>query len=231
MDPEKIKDGADFLITPDGEIISWDDVERIASFVAKHHENPEKVKEFLWMLSVKCDEKGWHEVAYRYVEKVLSLAETPGEKAHYLLAMGIAKERSGDYKAAAEAYSLAFELPQEPDETWYFLNNNPGYCLNQLGQHQEAEKYCRAAIEIQPRYHNAHKNLGIALQGQGRYAEAARSLLRAAKICPTDRRALRHLEDLLTAHKEILEAIPDLLSQRLECHEAAQPGEEKPRLQ
>jgi hypothetical protein len=56
---------------------------------------------------------------------------------------------------------------------------------------------CRAAVAIDPRRRNAHKNLGVALQGLGRYAEAARSYLRAADICPADTRALRLLQALI----------------------------------
>ena len=125
-------------------------------------------------------------------------------------------------QAALEAYSRAFELPQEQNENWYFLHNNFGYCLNQVGKYQEAEKYCRAAMDIEPGRHNAWKNLGIALQGQGLYAEAAKNLILATKLCPADSRALAHLEDLIAGHREILEEIPDLLTQLCECDEAVE---------
>ena len=125
----------------------------------------------------------------------------------------------------------AFELPQQSNEIWYFLNNNTAYCLNQIGQYQEGERYCRAAIEIEPDRHNAYKNLGIALQYQARYAEAARSYIYAAKLCPNDSRALAHLEDLVARRREICEEIPDILAQLRECHEAVQATKGKSALQ
>jgi tetratricopeptide (TPR) repeat protein len=145
--------------------------------------------------------------------------------------MGQAQERSGDCKAALETYARAFELPQERNIVWYFLNNNRGYCLSLDGRYQEAEMHCRAAIEIARERPNAHKNLGLALQGQGRYSEAARSFILATMACPEDARALGHLEDLIAAHGEILKHEPDLLELRQKCHEMAQRVRGKPRVQ
>jgi tetratricopeptide (TPR) repeat protein len=100
-----------------------------------------------------------------------------------------------------------------------------------MGRHAEAEKYCRAAIEINPVAYNAHKNLGVALQGLGRYADAARSYVKAIDAFPYDRRALDHLDKLLAAHTEILDEIPKLLLRRLRSHKAAQSAEGMPQLQ
>ena len=130
-------------------------------------------------------------------------------------------ERKRDFPAAAAAYSRAFTLPARQDRTWYLLNNNLGYSLNQIGRHGEAEAYCRAAIAIDPDRHNAHKNLGLSLQGQGRYLEAALCLLKAAQTDPEDLRALGHLEDLLAQHEEIGKDHPEILEAVQECREAA----------
>ncbi len=140
-------------------------------------------------------------------------------------------EGAQDYKAALEAYLRAFELPHESNEVWYFLHNNTGFCLNKTERYEEAEKYCRAAIEIDPDRHNAYKNLGIALQNQDRYADAAENYIHATKLVPTDTRALALLEDIIAGHREILEEVPDLLEQLHECHEAVQAGKGASRLQ
>jgi tetratricopeptide (TPR) repeat protein len=58
---------------------------------------------------------------------------------------------------------------------------------------------CLEAMAIDPGRHNAHKNLGIALEGLGRYAEAAQSYGMAARLCPQDRRAHDLLEKLKRA--------------------------------
>ena len=139
-------------------------------------------------------------------------------------------EHVRDYSAALEAYSRALKLPQDSEEVWYYLNNNSGYCLIQLGRHQEAEKYCRSAIQIEPRRHNAHKNLALSLQHQCRYVQAARSFIRATKLCPNDGRALEHLKDLIGAHPEIAEDIPELM-ELFECNGMGQGTEGEFRLQ
>lgn len=70
---------------------------------------------------------------------------------------------------------------------------------------------CRDAIEIDPGSYNAYKNLGVALQGQRIYPEAAVLFLRAALSYPPDPRSLGHLEDLLSNHREEVEReIPDI---------------------
>ena len=216
----------DGFIMPDGEMVPIQDTERMFSIIVKGRESRDQITEFLWGLAKECWNSSYFKAAYDYLGKILSLVDDPSEKAACLLNMGKAMEQLSDYQAALEAYSRAFELPQEQNENWYFLNNNLGYCLNQLGQYREAEKYCRAAIEILPDRHNAYKNLGIALQGQGLYVEAAMSLIHAAKLCPTDSRALAHLEDLIAGHRAILEEIPDLLTPLCECDDAVQQATE-----
>ncbi len=212
----------DGFIMPDGEMVPIQDTDRMFSIIVKGRESRDQITEFLWDLAKECWNSGYFKAAYDYLGKILSLVDDPREKAACLLSMGRAMEQLSDYQAAVEAYSRAFELPQEQNENWYFLNNNLGYCLNQVGRHQEAEKYCRAAIDIEPRRHNAWKNLGIALQGRGFYIEAALNLIRATNLCPTDSRALGHLEDLIAGHREILKQIPGLLTQLCDCDEAVQ---------
>jgi tetratricopeptide (TPR) repeat protein len=231
MGTGKTSDESEFFITPDGKIIPIEDADGMYSFLVGRSESAEKLKEMLWGLVQECMGKGKTEAAYAYFDKVLSLADTSGEKVSCLAEMAVICETLRNFQAAAETYSRALELPQEPNETLYFLNNNLGYCLNQMGRHAEAEKYCRAAIDIAPDHHNAHKNLGVALQCLGKYADAARCFIHAEKMCPRDSRALKHLEVLIAAHEEILEEIPDLLIQLSECHKAVHPGEGNPPLQ
>jgi hypothetical protein len=50
---------------------------------------------------------------------------------------------------------------------------------------------------------NAHKNLGIALAGQGAYREAAKCFVTATQANATDSRAFRLLEDLVKQHPEL----------------------------
>jgi tetratricopeptide (TPR) repeat protein len=219
---EEMPENFDGFILPDGEMVSIEDVDRMFSFIVRRTENRDEVRRFLQGLFQECADNGRFEAACAYLERVLALLDSPDERAGCLLQMGQVREMSRDYKAAAAEYSRSFELPRRKNETWYFLNNNLGYCLNQEHRHQLAEKHCRAAIKIDPERHNAHKNLGVALEGQGRYADAAHCFIRATELCPTDPRALGLLENLVALHREILEEDPDLLAKLHDCHEEVQ---------
>jgi tetratricopeptide (TPR) repeat protein len=208
-------------ILPDGRVIAVDDAEAFFAYLAETEKNPEELKRLLWGLARECDESAKYEGAVAYLEKILTLEEHPGTRARCFLTMGQLFEKKRDFTAAVAAYSRAFTLPARENDTWYLLNNNLGYSLNQMGRQVEAEAFCRAAIAIDPDRHNAHKNLGLSLQGQGRYLEAAHCLLRAAQARPEDFRALDHLEDLLAQHDEIGRDHPEILEAAQECREAA----------
>jgi tetratricopeptide (TPR) repeat protein len=103
-------------------------------------------------------------------------------------------------------------LATDPDDPLvrYFANNNLGYSLLQLGRFDEAEEYCEAAILINPEQYNAHKNLGLAREGQGRWMDAALSLAEAVRLCPQNTRAWLHLQQLLGLKPGLMAESPDL---------------------
>ncbi|MCX5824111.1 MAG: tetratricopeptide repeat protein [Deltaproteobacteria bacterium] len=137
-----------------------------------------------------------------YLEELLEKIANPEAKAILYMQRGIKMEEVEDFEAAILCYSKVFLINSISEINQYFMNNNVGYCLNMLGRYQEAESYCRSAIKIVPFLHNAHKNLGLSLQGQGHYEEASECYIKAIQLNPGDRRALHHLEDLTAAHKE-----------------------------
>lgn len=102
----------------------------------------------------------------------------------------------------------------------YLVNNNLGYCLNQFGQHQEVEQYCKKAITINPQRHNAYKNLGIALEGQSQFAEAAKCYIKAVQMNASDPRALQHLENLVQNQSNIRSEITDIMGLLEQCRKA-----------
>jgi tetratricopeptide (TPR) repeat protein len=214
-------EGFDGFITRDGELVSIKDTGRVSAIFLKTADVDSAVG-ILWHLAMECHRAGHYAAACEYIERIAGLVDSPDGKAECFLRMGDAMEHARDYEAAQNAYERAFDLPQERDETWYFLNNNRGYCLNQIGRHFEAEKYCRAAIEIDFERHNAHKNLGVALANQGRHAEAVKEYICATRLHPSDSRALALLDDLYAVNKEILEEIPNFRTLLLECHELVQ---------
>src|SRR3972149_4827824 len=91
-----------------------------------------------------------------------------------------------------------------------------GYALNQLQRHEEAELYCRQAIQINAERHNAFKNLGVALEELGQNEEAALQYAQATVLRPTDTRAFDHLERLMDAHSGLPESVANIRAQLLD---------------
>ena len=144
-----------------------------------------------------------HLQAYVYMARLAEYTIDEAKKAFFRLTGGQILEQGGEYAAAVVVYRKGLECKTDDTETRYFLNNNLGYSLIQIGEHDEAEGYCREAIEIDPARHNAYKNLGLVLRENGLYSEAANCFLTASKIAPNDTRAARLLEELIEAHPEI----------------------------
>ena len=165
-----------------------------------------------------------YETAAKYIHFLMSLTDDPEAQAAYLLELGKMMEQIQNFQEAVNYYKQAVSM--EPTESYicYFMNNNLGYSLIQLGEFEQAEPYCRAAIEIAPWRHNAYKNLGLSLQGQARYREAAESYILAIRAYPADPRALNHLEALVQQHPQVrsqVPEIPDLLDKSRDAVEQA----------
>jgi hypothetical protein len=133
---------------------------------------------------------------------------------------GQSYERTKEWEPAIDSYCAALAL--EPCDTWtsYFTHNNLAYCLSVLGRHAEAEPLCRLAIAVDPGRPNAHKNLGIALGGQGDGVGAARAWVEATRANAADGRALELLEQLVVQQPHVLEELPGLSVWLDECRRA-----------
>ncbi len=176
----------------------------------------ELVHRLLRLAALETD-LGRDEAAIRTYQKALCLAGDEAQRALMLGQIGSCYEALGDFPHAEEAYRGSLASEAASVDLRYWNNNNLAYCLNVLGRYQEAESYCRAALALRPERHNAHKNLGLALQGQGRLLQAARSFIRAVELFPLDSRALRHLKVLLGDHSELFDEAPDLRSELERC--------------
>jgi tetratricopeptide (TPR) repeat protein len=139
------------------------------------------------------------------------------KKAACALAMGANAEKQQDFEAAVRFYREAFAMEPTHNFVWYFIHNNLGYSLNRLDRFAEGEKFCRAAIEIDPSRPNGHKNLGIALAGQGQYRRAAGCFVAATYNNSGDARSFGLLKDLLQQHPEL---VFDFQSQYDRCEQA-----------
>jgi tetratricopeptide (TPR) repeat protein len=157
----------------------------------------------LWALAQFYNTTRRSERALHCLRQILALETELEAKAHCILALGQATEGLGDFPAAARFYREALAMEPVRNNVWYFIHNNLGYCLNQEAKHPEAEKFCRAAITINPDRYNAYKNLGIALEGQGQRREAAACFIRATQQNAGDSRATEHLRQLLENHPEL----------------------------
>ena len=213
------------FIMPDGEFIPIDDVQRMYEAAEKHLQTPQKIIELMHVLANECVSKKKLAGAQAYFERIIGISDSDAITSFCLLSIGQIKENQEDIAAAIEWYRRAFRMQPGSDGTWYFLYNNLGYCLNRLGQHKEAMAYCEKAVSLNPDRHNAHKNLGVALEGLGRYADAARSYLKAAGLCPADTRALSLLCSVIKSHPEIAADFPELRNEtKLAAVHTASPG-------
>ncbi|MCG6534817.1 MAG: tetratricopeptide repeat protein [Syntrophales bacterium LBB04] len=152
-----------------------------------------------------------------YIRTAVQFSGGWGREAAKALPLSGPSHGAAQYEAAAAAYTEALQLTPSRNDTWYSIYNSLGYSLIRCERFREAESYCRAACEIDPRRHNAVRNLGLAFQGQGRYREAARSFMTAMNLCPDDLRAYVHMEDLLYNHEEIASDMPDIMTQVEKC--------------
>jgi tetratricopeptide (TPR) repeat protein len=206
-------------IYSDGECISLEDSDKVLARLKESYSDKREIFGQLYRFLLECYDQRDHVSAYAYAEKMLLYAEDARDKAYCLLCMGQAKERAGDYGEALKIYLSAMDLPPERNDNWYFLYNNTGYCLNLFERHVEAAPYCRAAIAINPNRHNAFKNLGVALQGQGEYTKAAAAYIEAIRIWPRDGRALNLLEELVSREGERILDIGHLMAEVKKCRD------------
>ena len=193
---------------PDGQPIAAERVE--ADLRARVAKAEEALEDARWQLARFYSMVGRYPDATACVDRCLAGTRDPAKQAAGCLGLGQLLEQQDRHAEAAAMYARGLEIPSAPAEVAYFLHNNRGYCLNHLGRHAEAEVHTRTAIALDPARHNAHKNLGLALAGQGRLGEAAHCLLEADRRCPEDARARRHLAELLVEYPELLEADPAL---------------------
>lgn len=163
-------------------------------------------------------------LAFECFKRMLRSASNAADEARYWYSLGTLHEEFGDFATAAVQYRRALALEPVDLATLYFSTNNLGFCLNAAGRHVEAEVQCRRAIEYAPHHPSGHKNLGIALRGQGRFAEAARAFITSVQADAGDGRAYPLLDNLLAEHPELL---PEFGWELEHCREAVRAAHER----
>jgi tetratricopeptide (TPR) repeat protein len=188
---------------PDGKLVELSLAETETVLLNNLRAAPDDPKDAMWQLARFYSHSQQQEKALHYLRAVLALQPDTDYKAATVLAMGQTMEQVGDYESAVCYYREAFAFEPVHTRTWYFINNNLGFSLNQLGKFDEGEQICRAAIAIDGQLPNAFKNLGLALRGQGRFAEAAGYFVQATQADASDARSLKLLEKLLEQRPEL----------------------------
>jgi tetratricopeptide (TPR) repeat protein len=219
MNPIRKRGSTAFFVFPDGESISIEDTEKVLMRILEVRTDEINVAGALWGLAQDCFVQSFNEAGVNYIRTAVQFSRDGAETAKRCLFLGMLMEQRENYEAAAAAYSEVLHMTPSRNETWYSIYNNLGYSLIRCGHFRKAESYCRAAFDIDSRRHNAVRNLGLALQGQGLYRDAARAFMTAMNLCPDDLRAYVHLEDLLYNHEEVVSHVPEIAAQMEKCKE------------
>ena len=146
------------------------------------------------------------------LNEIFQNVENGQRRADILFSFGGDMEKRGDYVTAVHFYRASRTAEPDNPIIRYFVNNNLGFSLNQLGRFDEAIPVLEEAVNISPYQSNAFKNLGVAFQGLGKYERAVECFHAATKANAADARSLRYLEDLVKEHPELYKTIPTLES-------------------
>jgi len=200
---------------PEGRALTAEEIE--AMMLREIEQTGGTSKQALWNLVLLYSRTGRHDQALERLKTFLSMTTDREERASCLIAMGQLHEWFRDYDRAIGYYREAFAIEPEHTASRYLINNNLGYCLIQIGQFKVAEAHLEAAITIDPKRANAFKNLGLALQHQGKNGEAADCFVLATQANAADSRSLKHLEKLVAKHPELLLVVPGLAGKLEAC--------------
>jgi tetratricopeptide (TPR) repeat protein len=176
----------------------------------------------LWSLAVLYSETGHLDEAAGCIRNVIELTDELETHGSCYLALGQLEERRGDYEAAAKHYREALALEPCSTSNWYFIHNNLGFSLNQVGEHEAAVPYLEVAVEIDPARPNAYKNLALSFQALGDVERAAELFVAATKADASDARSLAHLEALAESHPALLVDVPGLADALKACRKAVE---------
>ena len=203
---------------PEGEALTASEMEQkwLETLDAKDGNCPETLSS----LAMLYQRTGRFDQASACIRRVIELIDDPEKIGSGFLALGQIEETRGHYAAAVKYYREALALEPCSNRTWYFIYNNLGYSLNQLGQHSAAVPYLQKAVEIDPERLNAYKNLGVAHEALGDPIKAAGLFIAATQVNATDSRSFDHLLAMMEANPALEVDIPDLQDRVEACRNA-----------
>lgn len=181
-------------LSPTGEYVQLNDLERMERSLWRLWDGDRtRVVNSLREVSLELAKESEDAAARQLLARAREIRGGREEEGPEMLRLGLAFEGIRRFDIAGECYEYGRSLGRCDHVPWYFLHNNHAYCLGMLELFAEAEPLAREAIGIDPKRHNAHKNLGLALMGQGRLSAAADSFNMARVLCPHDERATHYL--------------------------------------
>ena len=152
----------------------FDDAERLYNeILATHPEQPDALQ----FLGVLAGQRGSPDAAIDYLTRAIAVNRR-NPAYHYNL--GLAYQAA---KKPAEA-SMSFKRTLELDPTHIEALKGMGGALLALGRLDEAERYCRQAVERAPGDPRVHNNLATVLLGLERAEEAEASARQALSLMP-----------------------------------------------
>lgn len=104
----------------------------------------------LWELSKELRLSGYPKEAFICVEQLILSADNSEKLAQFYMTLGVLMEDMNDVESAILYYMHAESLQPRDKYTAYSINKYLGCCFNQLQRYEEAERYFRTAINIDP---------------------------------------------------------------------------------
>jgi tetratricopeptide (TPR) repeat protein len=205
---------------PQGKALTGSEIEQnlLEKLDGSHGTCVEALGDLAWLYQ----RSGHLDQASGCIQKIIELTEDAEELGSAYLRLGQLEESRGDFVAAARRYREALALEPCSTPTWYFIHNNLGYSLNQIGEHDSAVPYFERALQIDPARPNAYKNLGLAHQALGDLQKAADMFIAATQADASDSRSLGHLTALLEANPVLEVDAPDLRERVDACRKAVE---------
>lgn len=152
-------------------------------------------------VEINPTEDSWSALATAYINLrdfdyarriVKEMLELNPESADAYRQLGYMHYLNKEYKKAIEQWDIGLKF--KPDS--YKTLNNIGSAYSKLGEHDNALKFTRAALKVNPYYPNAYVVLGLIFKELGRKQEAKEAFERAVELRPTAVNYREHLENI-----------------------------------
>ena len=115
-------------------------------------------------------------------------------KAYQLFQQGRICEFDYEFNDALDYYYQSIACTTIPDEIYYDLWNNMGFCWLYRHNFKSAGICCCRAIELDQKRWEAWKNLGVSLEHQGGLNDAVDAYTKAVKLSSGNEVTILHLQ-------------------------------------